>query len=128
MPKPMLFYNEQECVLFSVLLFYLYGYIKSIMEENIANERFDRMEQHLSLIKTRNQEISTDVFQIKQALIGNDFTAGKGFIHVVEDVKKRIEETEEDVALLKENINTLKWIMGGVGSLIVALVMYIITK
>lgn len=98
------------------------------MEDKIENARLERMEQHLALMKKKNQEISEDVSKIKSALIGDPFTNGKGFVHTMEDVKKRMESTEDDIAILKENMNILKWIARLVGSLIFALILYIITK
>lgn len=98
------------------------------MEEKIVNERLDRMEQHMSLMKVTTQDISGDVFKIKSALIGNDFTGGKGFIHNMEELKKRTDCIEDDIAIIKENMSILKWIARSIGALIFALILYIITK
>ena len=98
------------------------------MEDKMNEGRLDRMEQHLSIMKKKNQEMSEDVSKIKSAIIGNDFTGGKGFIHTMEDVKKRMDCNDDDIAILKENMNILKWIARSVGALIFALILYIITK
>lgn len=115
-------------ILFYLLLLNICHNIRYLMEERIENERLDRMEQHLSLMKAKNQEISEDVSKIKSALIGDAFTNGRGFVHTMEDVKKRMDSTEDDIAILKENMNILKWIARSTGALIFALILYIITK
>lgn len=97
-------------------------------EEKLANARFDRMEQHLSLIKNRNIEISEDVSQIKSAIVGNTYSGGKGLIHTMQEVTKRMDDTEDAIALLKENMNILKWIARTVGALLLALIISMITK
>jgi hypothetical protein len=100
------------------------------MEENemISNARFDRMEQHLKLMKDKNNEMSESMTQIKTAIIGNEYSGGIGLIHTVKDIKERISQTEDDIAILKDNMNILKWISRAIGTIIITSIAYLISK
>jgi len=100
------------------------------MEENdiISNARFDRMEQHLKLMKDRNLEMSESMTQIKTAIIGNEYSGGIGLIHSVKDIKERMQKTEDEIALIQDNMNILKWIARAIGTIIISSIAYLISK
>ena len=100
------------------------------MEENdiISNSRFDRMEQHLKLMKDRNLEMSESMTQIKTAIIGNEYSGGIGLIHSVKDIKERMQKTEDEIALIQDNMNILKWIARAIGTIIISSIAYLISK
>jgi hypothetical protein len=100
------------------------------MEENdiISNARFDRMEQHLKLMKDRNLEMSESMTLIKTAIIGNEYSGGVGLIHSMKDMKERMDKADDDIAIIKDNMNILKWIARAIGTIIITSIAYLISK
>jgi hypothetical protein len=77
---------------------------------------------------TRLDRIEHSVNQIKSAIIGNEFSGGIGLIHSVKDIKERMDKTEDEMAVLKENMNILKWIARSIGTIIIGSIAYLIQK
>lgn len=100
------------------------------MEENeiTSNARFDRMEHHLKLMKEKNSEMSESMTQIKTAIIGNEYSGGVGLIHSMKDIKDRMDKADDDIAILKDNMNILKWISRAIGTIIITSIAYLISK
>jgi len=97
--------------------------------EKILNDaRFERMEHHLKLLKDTNTSISNDMSLIKSSLVGNEFTGGIGVIHTIKDIKDRMEKTEDEIALLKENLTFSKNIIKTIVGIISAYIVYLLTK
>ena len=97
--------------------------------EKILNDaRFERMEHHLKLLKDSNTTISTDMGLIKTAIVGSEYTGGVGVIHTIKDIKDRMDKTEDEIALLKENLTFSKNIIKTIVGIISAYIVYLLTK
>lgn len=97
--------------------------------EKILNDaRFERMEHHLKLLKDTNTSISNDMSLIKSSLVGNEFTGGIGVIHTIKDIKDRMDKTEDEIALLKENLTFSKNIIKTIVGIVSAYIVYLLTK
>ncbi len=90
--------------------------------------RLERMEQHLRLLKESDAKKELMLLNIEQALVGSVFNGNKGLTHAVLDLKERIDKTDDDLIVIKENMSQLKWFARGLGGLIFALILWVITK
>jgi len=97
-------------------------------EKKINEARFERMEQHLKLLKDSNIVMSSDMHLIKTAIVGSEYTGGIGVIHTIKDIKERLDKADDDIALLKENLNFSKNIIKTIVGIITAYIVYLITK
>jgi len=97
-------------------------------EKKITDARFERMEQHLKLLKDSNVSMSSDMSLIKTAIIGNEYTGGIGVIHSIKEMKDRMDKNEDEIALLKENLTFSKNIIKTIVGIISAYIVYLITK
>ena len=73
-------------------------------------------------------QISDDSKKISSALIGNEYTGGRGIIHQLDDIKKDVEINKDDIAILKDNMGLVKWFGGCIGGLVISIVLYILEK
>ncbi len=92
------------------------------------DDRLERMERSLRLLQESDSKKELTLQNIEQALIGSAFNGNKGLTHAVSDLTERMDHTEEDLILIKENMNQLKWFARGLGGLIFALILWVITK
>lgn len=84
------------------------------------------MEQHLKLMKQSIETIQENSDKMTHALIGNEFTGGMGLIHRVKKVDECVQKNTDDISILKENMNLVKYIGGIVCASTIALIFYII--
>ena len=124
----MLFFQSRNLLLF--ILFYNYNlYYRLILEnKNLENERLDRMEQHLRLMKDTITDISHNSKRISDSLIGNEYTAGVGIVHNMSKIDDELDKVKNRVDRLDENMNFAKWLGSGVGALVLAMIIWILQK
>lgn len=130
--KFFIFLYERRNLLFSLLLYNLNFYNFFILEnanpQIVNNERLDRMEHHLRLMKDNIESISEDSKKISSALIGNEYTGGIGIVHRIKELEDRVSINEDKVDLLKENMSLVRWFGSGIGAMVIALILYILQK
>jgi len=98
------------------------------MSTQETDARFERMEQHLKLLKEDSLSLSTDIKDIKKAIVGDQYTGGVGVIHSIKEIKDRIDKSDDEIALLKENIAFSKNIIKIIVGVISSYVLYLLTK
>lgn len=84
------------------------------------------MEHHLKLMKGNIETISENSDKMTHALIGNEYTGVMGLIHRVKKIDDAVEKNTDDISILKENMNLVKYIGGIVCASAIALIFYII--
>jgi chromosome segregation ATPase len=62
---------------------------------DLESERLDRIEQHLKLLKQDAEARSSDIKEIKQALIGSALNDYKGLVWKISDIDQRVQNLEE---------------------------------
>ena len=77
-------------------------------------------------MKKSIETITDNSNKISHALIGNEFTGGMGLIHKVKQVDDETQKNREDINLLKDNMNLVKWFGSGIFGLIMAMILYIL--
>jgi hypothetical protein len=97
-------------------------------EKIIHDARFDRMEHHLKLLKESNASQSSDISDIKTAVVGNEFSGGVGIIHRIKEIVDVQEKQGDDIALLKENLNFSKNIIKVLLTVITGYIGYLLSK
>jgi hypothetical protein len=98
------------------------------MSTQEIDARFERMEHHLKLLKEDSLSLSTDIKDIKKAIVGDQYTGGVGVVHDIREMKDRINKTDDEIALLKENIAFSKNIIKIIVGVISSYVLYLLTK
>lgn len=73
-------------------------------------------------------QISDDSRKISSALVGNEYTGGRGIVHQLHELKSDVEKNKDDIAIFKDNMNLVKWFGGCIGGLVVSIVLYILQK
>lgn len=86
------------------------------------NERLDRIEQHLKLLKQDSENRTQDIKEIKTAIIGNGLGT-KGLVKQLAEIDERVDDLEEFKKEVSIYVNQFKvallLIIGGIVSLIV---------
>jgi hypothetical protein len=102
--------------------------MESEREKIINDARMERMEHHLKLLKESNASQSSDISAIKTAVVGNEFSGGVGIIHKIKEIIEVQENQNDDIALLKENLNFSKNIIKTLVALLLSYIAYLFTK
>jgi hypothetical protein len=73
------------------------------------SERLDRLEQHFRLYKKDLGDIKDSVTEIKILLGGSALNGHKGFVYLMELNDKKIETMEDELAKIKNDLETAKY-------------------
>lgn len=96
--------------------------------QEIENERLDRMEDHLRLLKKSNEAQNSTLNSIENALVGTIYNGNKGITHMIHDIDKRVKNLEDDYSVTKENMRQIKLFAGGLGGLIFGYILFLISR
>lgn len=69
--------------------------LKNVNLEKLAQERLDRMESHQKELKKDLDKVSSDVKEIKDAIIGNVLSEDKGMMGKLKGMEKELEDLKK---------------------------------
>ena len=95
---------------------------------NLESERLDRIEQHLKLLKQDSEIRSSDIKEIKQALLGNDLNGFRGLVWKISDIDNRVTELEDNDNEIKVYIKQAKFVVAAFTAALVTLIFKIFSK
>jgi len=95
---------------------------------SLENERLDRMEHHLKLLKKDSECQNKTLDSIETALVGTIYNGNKGITHMIQDIDMRVKNLEEDYTVTKENMRQIRLFAGALGGLIFGYILYLISK
>jgi hypothetical protein len=93
-----------------------------------TKERLDRIDVHLTNLKTTSDLRSDDIRMIKTALIGDEISQETGLIHRVKHIGEKVEKLEEKDHKNTVYISQLKFVVALIITIIVGFMFNIILK
>jgi uncharacterized protein YPO0396 len=69
--------------------------LKNVNLEKLTQERLDRMESHQKELKKDLDKVSSDVKEIKDAIIGNVLSEDKGMVGKLKEMEKELEDLKK---------------------------------
>jgi O-phosphoseryl-tRNA(Cys) synthetase len=94
----------------------------------IENEKIDRLENHFKVYKEDMIDVRNSVNNIENALIGSSLNGNKGMVHLLDDIKNRVQDLEEKQILADDRLETFKWFQRGVIGIVFAYITWLIKK
>lgn len=95
---------------------------------DLESERLDRIEQHLRLLKQDAESRTSDIKEIKQALIGSPLNDHKGLVWKVNDIDRRVENLEVQESEIQVYIKQAKVLVVAFAAAMVTLIVKAFTK
>ena len=95
---------------------------------NLESERLDRIEQHLKLLKQDSEIRSSDIKEIKQALLGNDLNGFRGLVWKISDIDNRVTDLEDNHSEMKVYISQAKFVVAAFTAALVTLIFKTFSK
>ena len=95
---------------------------------NLESERLDRIEQHLKLLKQDSEIRSSDIKEIKQALLGNDLNGFRGLVWKISDIDNRVTDLEDNHNEIKVYIRQAKFVVAAFTAALVTLIFKTFSK
>jgi len=95
---------------------------------NLESERLDRIEQHLKLLKQDSEIRSSDIKEIKQALLGNDLNGFRGLVWKISDIDNRVTDLEDNHNEMKVYIRQAKFVVAAFTAALVTLIFKTFSK
>jgi hypothetical protein len=95
---------------------------------NLESERLDRIEQHLKLLKQDSEIRSSDIKEIKQALLGNDLNGFRGLVWKISDIDNRVTDLEDNDNEIKVYIKQAKFVVAAFTAALVTLIFKTFSK
>ena len=96
------------------------------MSEYIENERLDKIEQHLRILKNNADEKTMLLLSIKNSLVGSEMNGNKGLVSAVDELDNRVEKLEEQGAEIHLFIKQAKWLAAVIVTALISLIFKII--
>ena len=72
-------------------------------------------------------DVVLSVSKIENALIGSALTGNKGMVHLLDDIKNRVQDLEDKQILANDRLETFKWFQRGVIGIIFAYISWLLT-
>ena len=94
-------------------------------EESVL-EDIKNMDQRLTELEEKIDDINTKLTQVVDAILGNPLTKTGGFINDISVLKDKIEQLEKKVARQEDFKKRVYWIVGG-GITLLLIIQYITT-
>ena len=82
-------------------------------DSRIIVEKVDRLEHHFKVYKDDMGDVKDSIKDLKTAIIGNDVNGHKGFLHLINEIDKKVDELQAKNILLEENMKNVKYISRG---------------
>lgn len=82
-------------------------------ETKILIGKVDRLEHHFKVYKDDMSDVKDSIKDLKTAIVGNDVNGNKGFLHLVNEIDKKVDAMEAKNILLEENMKNVKFISRG---------------
>ena len=95
---------------------------------DLESERLDRIEQHLRLLKQDAESRTSDIKEIKQALIGSPLNDHKGLVWKVNDIDRRVENLEVQESEIQVYIKQAKVLVVAFAAALATLIVKAFTK
>lgn len=95
---------------------------------DLESERLDRIEQHLKLLKQDAEARSSDIKEIKQALIGSALNDYKGLVWKISDIDQRVQNLEEQESEIQVYIKQAKVLILAFTAALATLIVKAFTK
>jgi chaperonin cofactor prefoldin len=95
---------------------------------SLLEEKVDSLENHFKVYKSDMNDVKGIVKNIESAMIGNNFNGNKGFVHLLDDVNKRLEKIEDKQILMDENMNNIKFVSKGIITAIIGFFVWLFTS
>ncbi len=95
---------------------------------NLESERLDRIEQHIKEIKKDSEIRSSDIKEIKQALLGNDLNGFRGLVWKISDIDNRVTDLEDNHNEIKVYIRQAKFVIAAFTAALVTLIFKTFSK
>ena len=96
------------------------------MSEYIENERLDKIEQHLRILKKNDDEKTMLLLSIKNSLVGSEMNGNKGLVSAVDELDNRVEKLEEQGSEIHLFIKQAKWLAAAIVTALISLIFKII--
>ena len=94
----------------------------------IESEKIDRLEHHFKIHKQDMNDVINSVNNIENALIGSTLTGNKGIVHLLDDIKNRVQDLEDKQILADARLENFKWFQRGVLGIVFSYIGWLITK
>jgi hypothetical protein len=94
----------------------------------IENEKIDRLENHFQVYKTDMIDVRNSVNNIEMALIGSNINGNKGIVHLLDDIKNRVQDLEDKQILADELASNIKWFHRGLLGVLFGYITYLIKR
>ncbi len=79
------------------------------MANNIENERLDRIEQHLRLLKASDEEKTILLLSIKASIVGSEMNGNKGLVSEVQELDDRVKMLDKQMGEIQLYLRQSKW-------------------
>lgn len=76
-------------------------------------EKVDRLEHHFKVYKNDMEYVKDAIKDLNTAIVGNNINGNKGFLHLLNEIDKKVEVMEQKNILLEDNMQNMKYIKQG---------------
>jgi|SRR5690349_9511859 len=97
-------------------------------ETTLLIGKVDRLDHHFQTYKKDMEYVKDEMKDIKTAIIGNNVNGNKGFLHLVNELDKKVEKIEQKNILLEENMRNVKFISRGLIMGIIGFIFWLFQK
>lgn len=82
-------------------------------DQKLLLGKVERIEHHFQTYKNDMEFVKGKMKDIETAIIGNNVNGNKGFLHLVNELDRKVEVMEQKNVLLEENMKSMKFIKQG---------------
>jgi ABC-type phosphate/phosphonate transport system ATPase subunit len=77
---------------------------------SLLDEKVDRLENHFKIYKSDMNDVKDSIKDLKIAIVGNDVNGNKGFLHLLNEIDKKVDGMKEKQLVMDENMNNVRFV------------------
>lgn len=87
----------------------------------LQDERLDRIEHHLSLLKKNDSDQMTLLLNIENALIGSKQNGNKGIVTKIDEIEERVDVLDEFKGEVRVYVKQSKFVIGAIAVILIGI-------
>lgn len=90
--------------------------------------KVERLEHHFQTYKSDMEDVKGGMKDIKTAIIGNEINGNKGFMHLIDELDRKVDDMQAKNIVMEENMKIVKWVTRGFVGGIIGFIFWIFQK